>query len=850
MAMKKAIFFTLDSLLASGIVIIAVLLVANLYSAEKTNANINYASQDLVRLFSTMTVGEINNDYVKSLIASGDITNLNNTINEQIGEFWASGNPLAYNFTKNLTESIVPSRYGFGIFVSDEEIYSRSLPVKSSLASSRHIISGINKAKPTESFSSKVILSSINSKTILAYAYFGGYIGDGPITQYLILPDSYSNINQAYMEFALSSDFNLQINDIPSGTFTNKEDDTIKADKYVINSSYYGNFKPGLNKIKMIFLNQSQFLGGGFIRVSLCSRDVNYLPFKYDAANNNVTKTEYLPGVEGVINIYSSFFVPGDLKSAKLFLNYSTNYQLFVNFGNVTVYNSNSTGDLAVTILNSNISKSFNSSYSLLSKKNVPLKIGHFDTHKFGNFDRKIDVFIDTPVDTSMDTQDVPDSPGQSRLDVAKYVEKNFVDLVLNKSLENRLGLVPYHASEEPGQSLDLTNNNVTLKNKIDGYATKSGNVCFSCAIRSSKDKLVANGNLSKKWYIILMGDGIANKCDTPPSACGTAAAKAEAIKYACNYSITYNITFYTIAFGVSADNTTLKNISEDCSNGKFFYSDNKSQLIIDFNQIGEDILSLTFTLQKTVASGVNSTLYPNSYLELQYVPEVSPFVFGKIPITLETDPFGNNITTGNISIPANVNVTEALVTSYSSDRWTERATINGNTFFNLSSYNISYVELGDPFVVNIPAKLVQYGNNIVDIKTSLGNPNQNLSGGSPDDKAIYNILVQNSVSFSGVAGKAVGCTWNLTFADGTSSMIKIPSSYAGNATCNFASGSFDADDSINIVAYQLFNNLDLNKDGKLDISLNSNNLEINTLTISKVPSLWGPIQVEIRVWE
>ena len=100
--MKKAIFFTIDSLLASGIVIAAILLVSNFYSVEKQRTNINYASQDLVRVFSTMTVGELNNNYVQSLIASGDIINTNSTILEQIGDFWANGKTdLAANFTNS-----------------------------------------------------------------------------------------------------------------------------------------------------------------------------------------------------------------------------------------------------------------------------------------------------------------------------------------------------------------------------------------------------------------------------------------------------------------------------------------------------------------------------------------------------------------------------------------------------------------------------------------------------------------------------------------------------------------------------------------------------------------------------
>src|SRR3989338_6593511 len=117
--MKKAIFFTIDSLLASGIIIISVLLVANFYSAEQQQVNVNYASQDLVRVFSTMEVGEVDNDYAKSLIASGGITNINNTILEQIGDFWAEDRiELAANLTKNLTESIFPAQYGFSVLIN------------------------------------------------------------------------------------------------------------------------------------------------------------------------------------------------------------------------------------------------------------------------------------------------------------------------------------------------------------------------------------------------------------------------------------------------------------------------------------------------------------------------------------------------------------------------------------------------------------------------------------------------------------------------------------------------------------------------------------------------------------
>ena len=218
--MKKAQFFTIDSLLAAGIVITAILLTSNFYSASKQSANINYASQDLVRVFSTMTISDLSNSYVQSLVISGQITNLNNTLIEQIGDFWAAGNiDLAKNFTKNLTDDLVPSNYGFSVLVNGEDIYSRNLPIKSSLVSSRKIVSGIAKAKPTQGYTARVLLNGIKSKKTNAYVYFGGYEGDGNLTKKIILPSDVISINSSYLELDVGNNFTLYINGIFSGSY-------------------------------------------------------------------------------------------------------------------------------------------------------------------------------------------------------------------------------------------------------------------------------------------------------------------------------------------------------------------------------------------------------------------------------------------------------------------------------------------------------------------------------------------------------------------------------------------------------------------------------------------------------
>ncbi|MBW2977105.1 hypothetical protein KY347_06710 [Candidatus Woesearchaeota archaeon] len=162
---KKGIFFTIDAILAAGIIFGVILLVSSVYVSEPEKAPVVSLSQDIVRVFTNLKVNDLDNDYVKGLISSGFITKANNTILEQIGEFWAEGElELAKNFVGNISGSLLPSRFGLGVYVDEEEIYLRNKSITRNLVSSRKIISGIEKEKPTEGFASRAILGKIASK--------------------------------------------------------------------------------------------------------------------------------------------------------------------------------------------------------------------------------------------------------------------------------------------------------------------------------------------------------------------------------------------------------------------------------------------------------------------------------------------------------------------------------------------------------------------------------------------------------------------------------------------------------------------------------------------------------------
>lgn len=173
---KRGVFFTIDAILAAGIFVAVILLVSSSHVSEPDKAQASFTSQDIIKVFTNLKVEEIDNGYIQNLIDTGVITKVDNTILEQIGEFWADGTEekleLAKKFTSNVTYSLIPERMGFGLYVDGEEIYLRDKDVTRSIISSRKIISGITKSRPTDGFTSRAILGRITSKTNTKYYPF------------------------------------------------------------------------------------------------------------------------------------------------------------------------------------------------------------------------------------------------------------------------------------------------------------------------------------------------------------------------------------------------------------------------------------------------------------------------------------------------------------------------------------------------------------------------------------------------------------------------------------------------------------------------------------------------------
>jgi hypothetical protein len=321
-----------------------------------------------------------------------------------------------------------------------------------------------------------------------------------------------------------------------------------------------------------------------------------------------------------------------------------------------------------------------------------------------------------------------------------------------------------------------------------------------------------------------------------------------------CRVSNELNATVYSIGFGPVSNcqmaNKTLQNIAQ-CGKGKYYSSDNATILETFYNAISQEIAELSYTEQISVVVGRlnNTVLYPDSYISFDYVSDDIPY---GLVLTLETDAFGNTQTTGMFNIPNDSQAIEANVVSYSGSKWTDKLYIKNESstwkkVFSLIDFGTNYLNLGDAYLVNIPAGLITTGNNTVNITTGVSLLNS--SQGSVYDKAIYTLVKQPS-GYSKISMLAEGCLWNLQFETGNNVTMKIPAEYTGIDTClyNSMAISYNNNDAIDNAIYLLLEKLDLDSDNLIDVQFSEQDLSLSSVEVEGIPFTWSS-EIQARVW-
>lgn len=870
---KKGYFFSLDALIAL-LLVVAVILLFDFVPEQVIHYT--YVQEDVLKVLSDLKVGETNNSYVKALIASGKIKNLNNSILEQIGEFYAQEDPDAVNLA---LEFLNPMEHeNVGLWFNDEMITSKnstSYNASKQIWVSRQVISGIQKGSNITGYSSRAYLTK---NSLMKYYYFGGYVGDGNITAII---EYNGTIKGASIEVAVNNNFSLYINNIYVGNY---QRGSSSYEPLSINlTSHLSKFNSGSNMIE--FRNGQFYMAGGYIVIDYETDVIYQVPAKYS-----------FPGINGVINLYDSFYIPGTLNNMEVYLHYyMTNNTVYLTIGNVTVYNSSANGEINITLTDLQLDPQLD--YTALSNKTIPLRFG-LENMSLSVSAGNADVILTTDLSDSMDFRLDNDSIGVARnctdpgiyndstkrISLAKCLDREVIDSILNVS-GNRVALVGFYGDASAPRKArvyehNFTSNKNVLYAEINNY-TLSGGTCICCAINDAWALFSEGSNSSRKRFVILMSDGIpTHSCEASNGCYGTrtgrpseeglwlgwgagcygdrddcevndcVCAAQNANWSSCRLNNDHNATVYSIGYGgvgtCTMANNTLNDVAK-CGKGRYSSSNNAITLREIYANISREIMGLSYTEQIVVSRGeaTYSKLYPDSYIKFNHSRKDTPY---GIAISYRTDKFNNNISQGSFSVPINSTAVDVNVLSYSGSKWSDSVELQNSSWrFKLSDYGADYGWLGDPFVINVPEQYVKAGNNTVIVK--VGSSPTTPFGGSPYNRITYTI-VKSLLAYSPILPVAVGCSWNVSYEDGSSEIINVPKTYSGARVCTFKPGSisYNTNDAIDVAVYNLFRILDADSNDMIDFKLSQQSLEVSSVEVQGIPFIWSS-EVQVRAW-
>ncbi len=198
----KGIFYTMDAVLASIMILTCVMFIFYAYVPEERDLDQKqFISQDVLKVLTEMKVSELyykNNTFILTEFLNGNITDLNTSVINQMGNYWARGYSSKADtlFILSVNNSLSQStdlKIVFGNSTISTINSTEKYTSKDSISYTR-MISGIDQGKPLTGSSGSSYLKKINNKRTSSYAYFGGFVGQGNLTLRLELPSDFLGI--------------------------------------------------------------------------------------------------------------------------------------------------------------------------------------------------------------------------------------------------------------------------------------------------------------------------------------------------------------------------------------------------------------------------------------------------------------------------------------------------------------------------------------------------------------------------------------------------------------------------------------------------------------------------------
>lgn len=310
---RQGLFFSIDALIAAMLLIGGLIAASQYHVTSQSTTNLNYISEDLMSLLGEIKVSELNNTYVKSLIESEVITHLNNTLLEQIGEFWSLGNK---ELATNMTEQILfgfSQIYGYGLFIDGIDIWQNNITNTRTLVSSFKLISGLAENRSSNGFVARATALGLsgNSTDVFVFNPEGSGFGAGAAKKATI-------IKRVYLNYSGLTSSNLFLS-IHTGTSGVGNQNKIYVNGNDITSSFIWTYEdqPGLDsntRVSFGNLSVTQYLVNGWNNITLelfgqnqlhthlhpgGRLEVTYVKNKEYVPYSNVMKRQYLDEIKG-----------------------------------------------------------------------------------------------------------------------------------------------------------------------------------------------------------------------------------------------------------------------------------------------------------------------------------------------------------------------------------------------------------------------------------------------------------------------------------------------------------------------------------------------------------------------
>lgn len=327
---------------------------------------------------------------------------------DDIGEEWAAANGStnsthwlnAQNISRTYLEQLIPENMGYELKIEEDTLIESNstqrvaLEASPSETNAERLLVGYGKGLPTRGYVSRAFLANIVEKTNSIYSYFGGFVGQGNITQSIRgIPDD-AFIHQACLELNTEDEFDLYVNDTFAGHFTptgGEMNATIKgSDGCIANPRSY--FTTGDNEYQLKFTGsdlKKQYVGGGFLRIV-------YNTTEATTEEEAKMQVDWMSGITGLINYYSSIYIPGDVSTMNMYLHFKSNYTTFMTIGDKLIFDTSENESLSYCNITSEseYNCSLPNSYLLtklnyvqMSRKTTPVKIGIGNISSISNID-------------------------------------------------------------------------------------------------------------------------------------------------------------------------------------------------------------------------------------------------------------------------------------------------------------------------------------------------------------------------------------------------------------------------------------------------------------------------------